>query len=472
MQRHQSTLSYAGVSIPSYGYYKQNQLRSGPRLKIEETKVVNYSSTTEFLDHHDATLPVAVLGCSNKGMTITYIAITIKKLLWLWRTLAPTDRHFACLVLKDQPCHLYFDLDGPSSTESFLNLRMAFEQVLQEVFLRDFGYYVDLSSSVYHWENSSNDKKTSYHIHILSVAFHSTVHMKAWITGSLIPSIERMVQESPHHIATVLMPQGEHLIDTAVYTSNRLFRLAGCCKPGKPILTSTDPCMTEEECFMRGFISYLISVPKEKYLSYDKSMTQGPAKMKTLPSDEPEPSHDKWASKHVVALENSFDGQLTTFPFACFLQMQRKIPRMEIADPSIVLLKQKKKQKLNHTRLVSIDYQPVPYKIQLLIEVFIQKNVYPYAKVQEVRFAPTKDPDRYHFSGSFRAETMPCQSQSHGDVVIFHANNRSRFHLYPSCKLFIGDFDPCPFVPREVLIARYIMDDIIRFYKEKNQTQH
>ena len=116
------------------------------------------------------------------------------------------------LIRTHCPCRLYFDLDGRDVTDEVVP---GFVALVQAKFARQLPVIVLCSS---------NATKFSKHVIFPDVIFQDNwTHMRNWV-----------------HAFTLELPANTRgLVDTGVYTRNRCFRMAGCCKysdVGRPFL--------------------------------------------------------------------------------------------------------------------------------------------------------------------------------------------------------------------------------------------
>ena len=163
-----------------------------------------------------------------------------------WRKQEPTCRHYYEVILENTPCRLYMDLefakDDADRTDNaerlldelFAELQIEFESVFPQVGLLQRSQVVDL--------DSSTTTKFSRHwiVH--------TSHLFAHTTAVGLFVVNWMGRLSNEHATEHLAAKGRHtlqahlfyndgkdcVLDMGVYTRNRLFRLLGSRKHGKP----------------------------------------------------------------------------------------------------------------------------------------------------------------------------------------------------------------------------------------------
>ncbi|KAL3150700.1 hypothetical protein ABBQ32_000488 [Trebouxia sp. C0010 RCD-2024] len=177
-----------------------------------------------------------------------------------YRDMLPDHRHYYEIVQESYPCHLYFDLefkkgcnkavDGEGMVDRLLEL---IAQQLKAMFIIDMepAWIVELESDARH--------KFSRHlvIKIPGKAFANNLHAGCFVNNVCQAAIDPGTGVSSLQVAK---EEGTtSIVDTAVYTRNRAFRLYLSSKAGKEsILTSTGrfpiKAHSQKQIFMHSLI--------------------------------------------------------------------------------------------------------------------------------------------------------------------------------------------------------------------------
>ncbi len=253
-------------------------------------------------------LPIALMGCGRDAATkkkklndeyffaeYSFLqCVRFLNLVEMIMKMHPDHRNHCTMVLPNKPAHIYFDFDASydavyphkaalyekikgNETKVQLEVRQLFVAYFEQIFRRQ----PDLSGL--HWESASCMNKFSLHAHLITEAFLDIDHMKSFMAAFV-----RFIQEQPEATTHLFVKHlNEHnqmtlvtLMDASVYTKNRCFRLAGCCKPGKqalkwipdPAASATDQRpLTVPDLIFRGLISHAIDVDPDKYLALSES---------------------------------------------------------------------------------------------------------------------------------------------------------------------------------------------------------
>ena len=279
------------------------------RFRDSKLKLPQFRTLVSMMSDVDAwtrqEMPIAIMGYKNKEEEQQAIAkglhernasmrcgysflggMTFPKLLQAYSMLDPKYMWMCAMVMDDAPVHLYFDFDASVSANAerqhsatqLLAQRVQGQedQVKQEFcttfdrfFQHTYGRAVDWSGL--HWETASNEQggKFSLHAHVTTEAFVNIQHMRRFMEA-YVAYIDREaaagnIRWMQHATAT--------LLDGAVYTPNRVFRLVGCRKLHKTELcpmpsTEAESLLSLAELVFRGMPSLSIDVDDGKLLSF------------------------------------------------------------------------------------------------------------------------------------------------------------------------------------------------------------
>jgi len=250
-------------------------------------------------------VPIAIMGYKNKEEEQQAIAkglhegnasmrcgysflggMTFPKLLHAYSALDPKYMWMCAMVIDDAPVHLYFDFDASVSAKAErqhsasqllaqrvqgqeAHVKQEFCTTFDRFFQHTYGRAVDWSGL--HWETASDEQggKFSLHAHVTTEAFVNIQHMRRFM--------EAYVAYLDHEAAAGNIRWMQHgaatLLDGAVYTPNRVFRLIGCRKLHKTELrpmpsTKAESLLNWAELVFRGMPSLSIDVDDDKLLSF------------------------------------------------------------------------------------------------------------------------------------------------------------------------------------------------------------
>ena len=186
-----------------------------------------------------------------------------------WRKTDPNNRHYYELIQEDSPCRLYLDLEFSKQTNSISDVEA--ESLLTELFeeLRDeLSVTYDLApitrADIVDL-NSSTEKKFSRHwiVHLPNgVLFRHNVEvgkfMRKLISRLADLQATGQLDHRPHLskyfvVQTSSAEDATCFVDLGVYTRNRLFRLLGSSKYGKPASASLRIAETNQFAFPSDF---------------------------------------------------------------------------------------------------------------------------------------------------------------------------------------------------------------------------
>ena len=128
--------------------------------------------------------------------------------------LSKKQKNWYEVLVENKPSRLFLDIESVCCQVDIDNLVGIFSECLIG-FLKSTGSPI---VPVFEVLDSSNSVKSSFHVICTSVYFHNIYHVGAFVRRVVC----KMVREEVDHSA----------IDTAVYTKNRMFRVAGSTKFG------------------------------------------------------------------------------------------------------------------------------------------------------------------------------------------------------------------------------------------------
>ncbi|KAI3426242.1 hypothetical protein D9Q98_008618 [Chlorella vulgaris] len=199
-----------------------------------------------------------------------FIATSRSEFWRRYRDMLPQHRHLYEIIRQGAPCHLYFDLefvpaenparDGVAAVDGLLSLvreqlRASFQLDMQDSWVLEL--------------DSSTEAKFSRHVvvRLPDAAFASNAHVGAFVLQLCSDARQRRHEDARCAALIVNKEGGEEalLVDTAVYTRNRAFRLYLSSKWGKQaVLESTSRFggagLTMQECFEAALVT---NVPPE-----------------------------------------------------------------------------------------------------------------------------------------------------------------------------------------------------------------
>lgn len=177
------------------------------------------------------------------------IAMTSKnKIMDLYNSKNDKNRHLYEIIVEDNPCLLYLDIDCPKSSlpcaeeELICNIKRFIKIFLNEFYDTEINESIDIITL-----KSNCDQKLSYHL-ILRCKDHEILFENNKIIGLLLQNIieemkKNIKNEGTLRILGLSLEEQKKLfvkdanlkcvIDTSVYSKNRLFRILGACKKGR-----------------------------------------------------------------------------------------------------------------------------------------------------------------------------------------------------------------------------------------------
>lgn len=286
--------------------------------------------------------------------------MTFPKLLQAYRTIDPKYMWMCAMVLDDAPVHLYFDFDASLSTTTTTKKNLSQQQSAAQVlaqrvqnqekhvkrefcatfdqfFRQTYGRSVNWGGM--HWETASDSKsgKFSLHAHLTTEAFINIQHMRRFMEAY----VSYVDQQSAVGNVKWLQHADATLLDGAVYTPNRVFRLVGCRKLHKTELcpmpsTEAESLLGWEELVFRGMPSLSIDVEDKDLLSF-ASTSVGIKKRKQPQSQTGACDGPRQPSK-AIASSNTTAEQLTAL-HRIFVDLRVLGPNPEIAKCQTVLFR-------------------------------------------------------------------------------------------------------------------------------------
>ncbi len=304
------------LGVRRYRCYLPGKTKYGQekeRLKLEDAEYHPFvcASMEDFVHVTNKKVPLALLPCQDEKVletdktfylpTPSYLGLKPHEFIPFYWRLPVHQRTLASILYKDKPCHLAFDLDWSvkergqysvpfKSAEDIARIQEAFHVVFHDTFKQTFGRAPRVLSKDHHWENNCNGDKLSLHVHILSEAFHTPAHFERWTKQVLIPYIYKNRESNLYCecLGAIVTKMGHKdfgkwqcLVDPSVASGNHLLRLGGNQKPGKTPLTwipnVTGLSKTEgqqqtplsiDELLFRGLMSYAITAPSDKWITY------------------------------------------------------------------------------------------------------------------------------------------------------------------------------------------------------------
>lgn len=339
------------------------------RFREADGKPRRFRTLTSMMSDIDAwtrqEMPIAIMGYKNKeeqqqaiqkgvherdaSMHCGYSflgGMTFPKLLQAYRTLNPKYMWMCAMVLDDAPVHLYFDFDASFSTNPNReqpaaqvlaqrvqsqeeHVKQEFCATFDDFFQQTYGRSVNWSGM--HWETASDNEsgKFSLHAHLTTEAFVNIQHMRRFMEAY----VSYVDQKSATANIKWLQHADATLLDGAVYTPNRVFRLVGCRKLHKTELrpmpsTEAESQLGWEELVFRGMPSLSIDVEDKDLLSF--ASTPVDVKKRKRTGDGPfQPSKS-------IASSNTTGEQLTALQ-RIFVDLRVLGPNPQIAKCQTVL---------------------------------------------------------------------------------------------------------------------------------------
>ena len=207
---------------------------------------------------------------------------------WYWRKIDPNQRHCYELIREGTPCRLYLDLEFARAANPEINgdiaeqLVMELVEELRQGLLREYGIQVDRTAFID--LDSSTDKKFSRHLishlpdHALFADACEVGVFVRQVVGILAEEIANGALQSrrpalARHLyvrrkeekGTAAAENGTCFVDLGVYTRNRLFRLLGSAKHGKPSSAALRIASANAFPFPHGFANDRFYVPEQAH---------------------------------------------------------------------------------------------------------------------------------------------------------------------------------------------------------------
>lgn len=189
-------------------------------------------------------LPIGVFAEETASNGIRSYIVSSYESIWCYiSSLCKYERHIYEVILVDQPCWLYFDIEYNKNKYHLNDYKILkdFTNYLQAWIYSTFGYSIDQNDIIYLC--SSNIDKFSYHIIVkridldqqFSTLFKNNFYMKIFI-NHFMSYLEKR---------NILLTDLDHLklqniVDTGVYTRNRCFRMLYSSKFGKNCILQID----------------------------------------------------------------------------------------------------------------------------------------------------------------------------------------------------------------------------------------
>ena len=174
-----------------------------------------------------------------------------------WDTfLANGDRYGYEMIVRDEPCHLYIDLDV--DREKYPNIKveniwLILEQELEEVFEL---LNIDCKIIEKRLHFATSDKKGSMHVifNIPGFIFKNNAHV-----GAFMRCVREKTSKTKHS-----MIFDEKFVDMSVYSQYRLFRMLGCTKWG-----DTRPFSNGKELTFENWVSNKVQPEQTDAVFFD-----------------------------------------------------------------------------------------------------------------------------------------------------------------------------------------------------------
>ena len=201
-----------------------------------------------------------------------------------WRKTPPEARHYYELIKEQTPCRLYFDLEfskqtNPLVTEKEIDnlmneLYMEVRDELKRLFDVDIvrANIVDLESSTHnkfsrHWIVHLPDGSL-FRDNVAAGRFVNALIARLaeeQATGTLArPTLQKFLFVNATKHSDNDNPNSNRqvcIVDLGVYTRNRLFRLLGSCKFGKPVSAALRIATANKYTFPKGFLNASFYLP-------------------------------------------------------------------------------------------------------------------------------------------------------------------------------------------------------------------
>jgi len=212
------------------------------------------------------------------------------RLLSAYELLNTREMWMGAIVLEHAPTHLYFDFDAglskradrqQSAAQALAHLLQGKEEEIKQEFRVLFeAFFAQTFARLpnwtgLHWECASDSTagKVSLHAHLTTEAFADVTQCRAFMMAFEAFVDQRHRAGEVKWLQLALDDDVARLLDTAVYTPNRVFRLIGCSKPFKTPLcplpsTEAEAQLTWEDLIFRGMPSLSLDVDATALLSF------------------------------------------------------------------------------------------------------------------------------------------------------------------------------------------------------------
>lgn len=176
--------------------------------------------------------------CFNGGFYRSFVAASLPSLWGQFRTVPPHSRHWYEVIRDGRPCHMYLDLEYVPAFNPTLDGHDLVKQLIDallEGLANRFPQYCGHLRRECVWElDSSTPEKFSRHLIV-------RIPGAAWVNNVAVGHfLKDLIELNGDAFYVVTPPSGGStapgkgcFVDLAVYTRNRHFRLAYCCKGGK-----------------------------------------------------------------------------------------------------------------------------------------------------------------------------------------------------------------------------------------------
>lgn len=231
----------------------------------------------------------------------TYLVATLPAFWRHYTSTPPEKRHFYEVILDRAPCKLYLDIEFQRNLNGDVNGDLCMElirEVIQAELQREFK--VSVRPVDFIELDSSTDSKFSRHLILNSgiAVFKDNSHVGAFVQLVVDKLYEYAFseenrRETADHVF-VLDNKGQRkaLIDLAVYSKNRNFRLWGCRKIGKraelrPVTSDGGDDLTAQQLWSSMITTVAQDHPASALLEMDAAALSTPLKSKLSPAVTP-----------------------------------------------------------------------------------------------------------------------------------------------------------------------------------------
>ncbi|KAF7458647.1 Herpesviridae UL52/UL70 DNA primase family protein [Cryptosporidium felis] len=242
------TTRYINISLDKLKYEKIFRRFSSQKKAIEYYQSLNSHfgviNTLGNDDDNSRILPIGVFAeeTSSNGSRI-YIVCSYEAIWYYFSSLSEDKRHLYELILENQPCWLYFDIEYNRKLYHFDENKIltTFVRHLKVWIYSTFGYSLENKNFIFLC--SSSIEKFSYHVIVkyiniekkFSTLFKDNSSMKIFIHHFLLYLKNKTITLDESSGI-----QLQDIIDTGVYTRNRCFRMLYSSKFGKKTALNID----------------------------------------------------------------------------------------------------------------------------------------------------------------------------------------------------------------------------------------